>query len=184
MLVPMVNPVQPPPTPFALKMKPVFVGLLVMQFILIGARFFIMDMWGAMLTMLVLITGTFVLTGQGGLDTTFCMYYCFMCLVNGVFDVILCVERWVHVKYMPFSRQAPVMYNVASFVFLLSPIVEITAAMVAAAIYLDAQEEEARAMRAYYAFDYGAVLRSGGMEPGGRSDRSGFVPFQGRCEKL
>merc|ERR1740115_270522 len=105
-----------------------------------------MDMWGAMLTLLVALMGTLVLTGNpnGGMDTTYCMYYGLMCLVNGIFDIILCIERAVHVKYALFSHHAPLMFNVASAVFILCPIIELAATALAGVIYMDAQEAESR----------------------------------------
>merc|ERR1740123_625998 len=130
-------------------------------------RFIIMDLWGAMLTLLVVLMGSFVVSSTGGMDTTYCLYYGLMCLVNGIFDIILCVERAVHVKYALFSHTAPAVFNIASAVFLLCPIVEIASAGLAAYLYIDAQESEARLMLP----NYGA----GGL----RSDQ-GFQPFEGR----
>merc|ERR1719379_620590 len=76
------------------------------------------------------------------MDTTYCLYYGLMCLVNGIFDSILCTERWIHVKYSIFSRAAPLMFNVASAIFLLCPMVELASAVLAAYIYTDAQDAE------------------------------------------
>merc|ERR1719443_1734610 len=140
-----------PPTRFALKIRPVFIGFLVAQGVLVIARFFIMDLWGAMLTLLVALMGTFVVSSNGGMDTTYCMYYGLMCLVNGVFDVILCVERWMRVKYPLFATHAPWMYNFASAVFLICPVIELTAAVLSYYIYADAQEVESRLLMPHYA---------------------------------
>merc|ERR1719473_1998612 len=139
----MVN-VAGPPTSFALKARPYFIGTLILQCFLVIGRFLIMDLWGAMLTLLVVMMGTFVIGTGGCIDVTYCLYYGLMCFVNGLFDVILCVERCLHVKYTLFARQAPLMYNVASVVFLLCPIVELAATGLSAAIYMDAQEHESR----------------------------------------
>merc|ERR1719201_748941 len=103
-----------------------------------------MDLWGAMLTLLVVLMGTFVISSSGGIDVTYCLYYGLMCLVNGIFDVILCVERLLHVKYTLFSHHAPLMFNIASAVFIICPIVELAATALAALIYIDAQEAESR----------------------------------------
>lgn len=175
MLVPLNN-VGMPPTRFALKMRPVFMMLLLLQAILMVARFVILDLWGAMLTFLVVLMGTFVLTGHGGVDTTYCMYYGLMCLVNGIFDVILCVERWVHVKYHFFSKEAPLMFNVASAVFILCPLVEIAATVVATLIYMDAQEQESQLLLAQFP-EIQALSRQ-------RRNDQDFRPFHGRCHHL
>merc|ERR1719331_1664463 len=143
MLLPMVN-VASPPTQFALKTRPWFIGTLVLQCFLVIGRFLIMDIWGAMLTLLVVLMGTFVISSGGGIDITYCLYYGLMCMVNGIFDVILCIERCLHVKYSMFSPHAPLMFNVASAVFIICPLVELTASSLAAFIYMDAQENESR----------------------------------------
>mmetsp|Transcript_18588 Transcript_18588/g.53246 ORF Transcript_18588/g.53246 Transcript_18588/m.53246 type:complete len:190 (+) Transcript_18588:196-765(+) len=179
-----------PPTRFALKARPFFVGLLAAQALLIACRFFILDLWGAMLMLMVVMMGSFVVSTGGGMDTTYCLYYGLMCLVTGVFDIIACVERWVHVKYPLFSKNAPLMYNVASMVYIVCPLVELASCMLAAAIYADAQETESRLMLPHYApADVGAGRGESSQARGpGRPSRphldQGFVPFEGRCHQL
>ncbi|CAE7914153.1 unnamed protein product [Symbiodinium sp. KB8] len=98
------------------------------QALLMVARFLILDVWGALLSLLILTLGTFVLATGAGVDTGYCLYYGLMCLVNGIFDAILFLERAVHVKYPLFSRHAPAVFNAASGVFLVCPIIELAAA--------------------------------------------------------
>eukprot|EP00434_Breviolum_minutum_P030881 symbB.v1.2.027310.t1/scaffold2794.1/size70408/6 len=124
-----------PPTRFALKARPYFIGLLAAQAGLMVARFLILDVWGALLSLVILTLGV---------DTGYCLYYGLLCLVNGMFDAILFLERAVHVKYPVFSRQAPTVFNVASLVYLSCPLVELAAASLAAAIYIEATEQESR----------------------------------------
>mmetsp|Transcript_72845 Transcript_72845/g.213692 ORF Transcript_72845/g.213692 Transcript_72845/m.213692 type:complete len:191 (+) Transcript_72845:132-704(+) len=180
-----------PPTRFALQARPLFLGILVAQVMLMIGRFLIMDLWGAMLSMLVVMMGSFVVSTGGGMDTTYCLYYGLMCLVNGIFDVILCLERWMHVKYPLFARNAPVMYNVASAIFVLCPVVELAATVLSAYIYMDAQEQETRLLLPHYSAaaaemaaaqaDIQAAAR--GQPLPQRGDR-GFKVFEGRCEKI
>lgn len=119
------------------------------------------------------------------MDTTYCVYYGLMSLVLGVFDTILFVERWLHVKYPLFSRHAPMMFNVASFVCILCPAVELASAVLAAAIYMDAQEAEGQLMIPRYAQERREETQGDGSRqtPGGRIDQS-FRPFEGRCHHL
>lgn len=152
-------------------------------------RFIIMDLWGAVLTLLVVLMGSFVVNSGGGMDATYCLYYGLMCLVNGVFDIILFVERWIHVKYPLFAPNAPVMFNFASLVFLLCPLVEMACTVLAAYIYMDAQEQESRLMLpAYYPVtsgmreDLDAVANGRPIRV--RPDAGGWQPFQGRCHHL
>jgi len=174
-----------PPTRFALKARPAFVSLLVAQGLLVVGRFLIMDLWGAMLTLLVVLMGMFVVSSSGGMDTTYCLYYGLMCLVNGIFDLILCVERWMHVKFPLFTQKAPMVYNLASAVFLICPIIELVSAGLAGWIYMDAQEDEARMMMHSYP-DFGGVIRTdadASSRSGPRREGS-FTPFQGRSHHL
>mmetsp|Transcript_101714 Transcript_101714/g.242571 ORF Transcript_101714/g.242571 Transcript_101714/m.242571 type:complete len:178 (-) Transcript_101714:10-543(-) len=133
-----------PPTRFALKARPYFMALLGVQAALMVARFLILDVWGALLSLLILTLGTFVLSSGAGVDTGYCLYFGLMCLVNGMFDAILFLERAIHVKSPLFSRAAPLVFNAASVVYLTAPVVELAAASLAAAIYVEASEQESR----------------------------------------
>mmetsp|Transcript_111442 Transcript_111442/g.296139 ORF Transcript_111442/g.296139 Transcript_111442/m.296139 type:complete len:192 (-) Transcript_111442:91-666(-) len=191
MLLPPSTSALGPPTRFALKARPVFVSLLAFQALLMIGRFIIMDLWGAMLTLLVVLMGSFVVSSSGGMDTTYCLYYGLMCLVNGIFDVILCVERWMHVKYTLFARNAPTMFNVASVVFLLCPAVEMASTVLAAYIYMDAQESEARFVLPHLSATQADVASiseeveaaTRGRPRPWRPDQ-GFRPFEGRSHHL
>mmetsp|Transcript_43728 Transcript_43728/g.126304 ORF Transcript_43728/g.126304 Transcript_43728/m.126304 type:complete len:192 (-) Transcript_43728:83-658(-) len=180
-----------PPTRFALKARPVFVGLLALQAVLMVGRFIIMDLWGAMLTLLVVLMGSFVVSASGGMDTTYCLYYGLMCLVNGVFDLILCLERWMHAKYTIFARNAPMMFNVASCVFLLCPAVEMAATALAAYVYMDAQESETRPLLSHLPVAQADVLSlreelqaASQGRPRPWHPEQGFQPFEGRRHHL
>mmetsp|Transcript_90653 Transcript_90653/g.143275 ORF Transcript_90653/g.143275 Transcript_90653/m.143275 type:complete len:188 (-) Transcript_90653:142-705(-) len=187
MLLPMMN-VARPPTSLALKARPVFIGTIVAQCLLVVARFLIMDLWGGMLTLLVVLMGTFVISSSGGIDITYCLYYGLMCLVNGIFDIILCIERWMHVKYNFFTHHAPLMFNVASLVFIICPIIELAATILAAVIYMDSQEAESR-MLLPYGHGFNPIDTADiGQNPedrsnGQRRDQS-FTPFVGRAHHL
>eukprot|EP00913_Durusdinium_trenchii_P006664 g6262.t1 len=66
MVLPHAGTITLPPTRFALKARPYFMGLLAAQAALMVARFLILDVWGALLSLLILTLGTFVLsTGAG-----------------------------------------------------------------------------------------------------------------------
>lgn len=190
MLFPVVTSIAPPTT-FALKARPWFIGLLIAQMFLAVGRFIIMDLWGAILTLLVALTGGAVIASNGGIDTTYCLYYGVMCLVNGIFDVILFLERWIHVKYSLFSREAPWVFNFASVVSMICPLVELSAAALSAYIYTDAADAEARAMQArgfgpYGAFDPGVRgdSQSGQQVQRQQQRDQGFRPFQGVSHHL
>merc|ERR1719399_2026855 len=130
-----------------------------------------------------------VVSANGGMDTTYCMYYGLMCLVNGVFDVILCVERWMRVKYPLFASHAPFMFNFASVVFLVCPAIELASAMLSYYIYVDAQEAESRVLMPHFqrqAREIAAAQAAiNGAPPGERRPPDqGFMPFHGRGHRL
>eukprot|EP00747_Dinoflagellata_sp_TGD_P166710 gnl/TRDRNA2_/TRDRNA2_189924_c0_seq1.p1 gnl/TRDRNA2_/TRDRNA2_189924_c0~~gnl/TRDRNA2_/TRDRNA2_189924_c0_seq1.p1 ORF type:complete len:191 (-),score=32.37 gnl/TRDRNA2_/TRDRNA2_189924_c0_seq1:35-607(-) len=190
MLMPLAN-VVTPPTRFALRARPVFIFLLCMQGLLVFGRFLIMDLWGAMLTMLVVFMGAFAVSSQGGMDATYCLYYGLMCLVNGIFDTILCVERGMHVKYAIFERRAPLIFNVASAIFIMCPVIEIAAAVLSGCIYMNAQEAESRALAPHYAAiaSESAALRrdleeAAAGRPLPQHRDLGYTPYTGQCHKL
>eukprot|EP00933_Yihiella_yeosuensis_P017674 TRINITY_DN1471_c1_g1_i1.p1 TRINITY_DN1471_c1_g1~~TRINITY_DN1471_c1_g1_i1.p1 ORF type:complete len:183 (+),score=17.53 TRINITY_DN1471_c1_g1_i1:203-751(+) len=166
-----------PPTRFALKARPFFIGLLATQGLLMVLRFIILDIWGALLSLLILTMGFFVLCTGAGMDSGFCLYFGLMCLINGVFDAILFIERAIHVKYSVFSKEAPWAFNLASFVFLLCPLVEVAAATLSAAIYMDASEHERALLMPHYSSP-GMVENSQGNGNGQRNE--GFQAFTGR----
>merc|ERR1719324_638725 len=181
-----------PPTRLALKARPYFIGTLAVQCLLVIGRFLIMDLWGAMLTLLVVMMGSFVMSSTGGIDITYCLYYGLMCLVNGIFDVILCLERMLHVKYPVFSSRAPLMFNVASAVFILCPLIELAATCLAAMIYMDAQECESHLLMPRhgngvmnsYANPEGAaanLIYQAESSSERRRNEQNFTPFQGRA---
>mmetsp|Transcript_41189 Transcript_41189/g.88517 ORF Transcript_41189/g.88517 Transcript_41189/m.88517 type:complete len:194 (+) Transcript_41189:182-763(+) len=182
-----------PPTHFALKVRPLFIALLAIQSVLMLGRFLILDLWGAILTLMVVLVGGIVVGTGAGMDTTYCLYYGLMCLVNGVFDIILCVERCLHVKYAIFSRDAPWIFNFASIIFILCPLVEISCTILSAYIYMDAQEAESRfLMPPLLANQFGAGREDGevpasryvrGAGAGVRSEPT-YRPFEGRCHRL
>lgn len=171
-----------PPTRFALKARPYFLALLLGQAALVVGRFVIMDFWGGFLTFAALLMGALVISG-GTIESQYCLYYVLMCLVIAIFDIILCVERGLHVKYSLLSRRAPLMFNVASVIFLLSPMIELAATALAAYIFLDAQEAEHRWLMTRYGTEASTRSDLGGY---GRTqpDRPGFSPFRGECHHL
>mmetsp|Transcript_94752 Transcript_94752/g.203561 ORF Transcript_94752/g.203561 Transcript_94752/m.203561 type:complete len:201 (-) Transcript_94752:92-694(-) len=187
-----------PPTRLARRLRPVLFAVLAVQCLLVVGRFFVLDLWGATLMFIVLVMGVFAVSSgeSGAVDATCCLYYSLMCLVNGIFDVILCVERWVHVKYGFFERGAPVAFNVASALFLICPVVEMLAAALAAYIYADSLEAEARMLLlnpqyASVAAEISAMRGDLEAAAQGRQWRAqgglggpGFQPFRGQSHHL
>eukprot|EP00930_Biecheleria_cincta_P068616 TRINITY_DN5621_c0_g1_i1.p1 TRINITY_DN5621_c0_g1~~TRINITY_DN5621_c0_g1_i1.p1 ORF type:complete len:179 (-),score=26.06 TRINITY_DN5621_c0_g1_i1:208-744(-) len=165
-----------PPTRFALKARPWFMVLLALQALLMLGRFVILDIWGALLSLLIITMGSFVLSTGIGFDTGYCLYFGLMCLVNGVFDAVLFIERAVHVKHPLLARSNPMVFNAASAIFILCPMVEMASASLAAAIFIDASEQESQLLNRNSA---GGMA----MENEGRhgNDTPQFQAFTGRA---
>lgn len=187
-----------PPSAFALKVRPYFIAMLAVQLLLCAGRLFISDFWGAMLMVLVTLVGSFVVSAETGVDITYCAYYGIMVFVCGVFDVILCVERAARSPHPVFARKAPVMYNVASAIYLASPLIEFLSAYITYLLFKDAEEwEEEEDAILPTATSYGTI-RAGANSDRANSDRrppepsnvprrppaAAFTPFQGFGVKL
>merc|ERR1719453_2138040 len=102
-----------------------------------------------MILLLVTLMGSFVISGECGVDITYCAYYGIMAFVSGVFDTILCLERATRSPYPLFSTKAPWIYNMASVVYLLCPVFELLSAYVSYLLFKDADEYESRTALPY-----------------------------------
>lgn len=138
MVFPMIS-IEIPPTEYTLRMRPVFTALLVILFILAIGKFVISDMWGAISMLLVCLMGCLVLTGNGGINVTNCLFYSVMALISGIFDVMACVMYLNNSKYKLFDGKAPTMVLVAQSIFVLSPLCLFISAGVAYSMYSDAR---------------------------------------------
>lgn len=144
MLFPMVS-IEFPPTDYCLKARPWFILLLVIQLALCVGRFMVNDIWGALTLVMVTLVGTFVVSGECGVNVMNCMYYAMMAFTCGVFDTFLCVMYFQNSEHGFMSKKASEMALLAQAVFLLSPIVEFASGMLAWSFFSDCrrQAEEA-----------------------------------------
>lgn len=205
MIFPMPHLHSGPPSSFALKVRPYFMALLFVQLLLCLGRFMILDFWGATILVLVTLVGSLSMTSECGVDLTYCAYYGIMAFICGVFDILLVVERASRSPYPIFHpTKAPLMYNVASAIYVLCPLVELASAYVSYLLFKDADDWEARTtlpnpFGGVYRADYGATA---GPVAGANSDRGNtaseelppnaprrpappaFTPFQGSSHRL
>merc|ERR1719161_378440 len=87
--------------------------------------------------MLVCIMGTFVMTGENGLNVTNCLFYAVMAIISAIFDLMACVMYLSHSKYALFDKKAPTMVLVAQTIFVASPIVLFVSGCLAYSMYSD-----------------------------------------------
>merc|ERR1740117_878135 len=81
--------------------------------------------------------GSFVFTGDSGLNVTNCLFYAVMAILSAIFDVMACVMYLSHSKYALFDKKAPTMVLVAQTIFVASPIVLFASGCLAYSMYRD-----------------------------------------------
>merc|ERR1719310_2053791 len=87
--------------------------------------------------MLVCMMGTFVMTGDNGLNVTNCLFYAVMAIISAIFDLMACVMYFSHSKYGLYEKKAPTMVLVAQTIFVASPIVLFVSGCLAYSMYRD-----------------------------------------------
>jgi len=157
MLFPMMA-LEIPPTPYAIRMRPWFCFLLALCALLAIGKFAISDFWGGISMILVCMMGSFVITGEHGLNVVNCLFYSVMAMISGIFDVIACVMYLSHSKYALFDSKAPTMVIIAQTVFVASPIVLFASSCLSYAMYSDCRQslEESAPLDYDDGYGYGA----------------------------
>merc|ERR1719420_1245228 len=132
--------IEVPPTAYALRMRPIFIGFLCLLGAISIGKFIISDFWGGISLTLVVLMGFLVLSGNGSINVTNCLFYAVMALISGIFDVVACVLYLQNSKYGLFDSKAPSMVLFAQAIFVLSPVVLFASACLAYSIYTDARQ--------------------------------------------
>merc|ERR1719188_153844 len=125
------------PSPWAIRMRPFFLAVLVLLMAIVIGKFVISDFWGAVSLVLVVVVGVLVVSGHHGVNATNALFYCVMAIMMAIFDVISCVLYFQHSKYHIFEPGAPVLVIVAQSIFILSPIVLFCSASLSYSIFTD-----------------------------------------------
>jgi len=102
-----------PPSPWAVRMRPVFITSLVMLMSVVVGKFVISDYWGAVSLIFVFLMGVLVLSGEAGINATNALFYSVMAMISGIFDVISCMLYFQHSKYKLFEEKTPTLALVA-----------------------------------------------------------------------
>lgn len=140
-------------------MRPLFIVLLVLCALLAVGKFAISDFWGGISMLMVCMMGTFVLSGEQGLNVENCLFYAVMALISGIFDVMACVMYLSHSKYALFEKKAPTMVLVAQTIFIASPIILFTSSCLAYSMYSDCRENSPESSPFMYEDGYGYGAR-------------------------
>lgn len=140
MLFPMAS-LEFPPTDYCLKARPWFILLLGVQLALCIGRFLVNDIWGALTLVMVTLVGSFVVSGEHGINVMNCLYYAMMALTCGIFDTLLCIMYFQNSEHGLMSKKASTMALVAQVVFILSPIVEFVSGWMAWSFFSDCRRQ-------------------------------------------
>eukprot|EP00746_Dinoflagellata_sp_MGD_P162044 gnl/MRDRNA2_/MRDRNA2_89432_c0_seq1.p1 gnl/MRDRNA2_/MRDRNA2_89432_c0~~gnl/MRDRNA2_/MRDRNA2_89432_c0_seq1.p1 ORF type:complete len:194 (+),score=28.98 gnl/MRDRNA2_/MRDRNA2_89432_c0_seq1:121-702(+) len=166
-----------PPSPFAIKMRPWFIALLVTQIFLLCIRWWVGDPHGALLMMMVVMVGLLAVTAEGGIDVIYCTYFGLMAFVSGMMDAAIVIEKAVWASdWVPFSANDPLKKHLKPVVLLLCSLVQIASAVLCYYLYQDSEDMEAQTMLTtdQQAQVYSAVLQS-------RMERSALNPTETRA---
>merc|ERR1719224_163104 len=90
------------PTQYAIRMRPWFMAMIVVLAALVVGKFVISDFWGGVSLVFVVLMGSFVLSGEYGINVVNCLFYAVVAIISGVFDVISAVMYFQHSKYKAF----------------------------------------------------------------------------------
>merc|ERR1719359_1966683 len=128
------------PTQYASNMRTPFMVMLGVLACAVVGKFLISDFWGGISLVFVVLMGSFVLSGEYGINVVNCLFYAVIAIISGVFDVISCVMYFQHSKYKAFDTKAPTMVLVAQCVFIFTPIVLFASGTLAYSIYSDCRQ--------------------------------------------
>merc|ERR1719158_130892 len=141
--------------------------------------------------MLVTMLGSFaVSTPSGGVDVLYIFYYGVVVTLQALFDVVLCMERAVLLKeHGFFDKEAPMMHNTKSAVFLLCPVVEFAAGVVCFLLFREEAGESWPLLGGEEPDGWGAlppeaVAAQIDLPPQNRQQARTFQPYQGRPFRL
>jgi len=185
-----------PPSPYAIRMRPVFITSLVLLMSVVVGKFIISDYWGAISLIFVFLMGVLVLSGDAGINATNALFYAVMAMISGVFDVISCMLYFQHSKYKLFEEKAPTLAIVAQSIFIISPIALFISSALSYSIFSDCRthsEEFMPMVGDFEGYPYGGTATQGQRSQGASRQGPGgvvpntnqpFVPFQGQPRTL
>mmetsp|Transcript_55046 Transcript_55046/g.152567 ORF Transcript_55046/g.152567 Transcript_55046/m.152567 type:complete len:195 (-) Transcript_55046:156-740(-) len=180
------------PTEYALRMRPPFMGVLLVLAAIVIGKFVIRDLWGAISLLFVVLVGVFVLLGQYQVNASSALFFCVMAIISGVFDFVSCILYFQHSKYHVFHPKAPWIVLLAQAIFLLSPVILVASAALSYSIFSDCRDhaQEAFPIRGNM-IDYTSLLEavpqaqpSAPSTARASSMPAALVPFQGRAQRL
>merc|ERR1719161_1429994 len=135
-----------PPSEFALRMRPWFTALLLMQVILVAARWWAGDPHGALLMLMVTMVGALAVTAEGGVDVVYCTYYGLMAFVSGLMDTAIIIEKAVWSPWLPIKPGTPFKTTMLPLVHLLCAMIQLASALLSYKLYKDSEEMEAQTL--------------------------------------
>eukprot|EP00746_Dinoflagellata_sp_MGD_P038212 gnl/MRDRNA2_/MRDRNA2_19198_c0_seq1.p1 gnl/MRDRNA2_/MRDRNA2_19198_c0~~gnl/MRDRNA2_/MRDRNA2_19198_c0_seq1.p1 ORF type:complete len:193 (+),score=10.89 gnl/MRDRNA2_/MRDRNA2_19198_c0_seq1:65-643(+) len=184
--IPFALPIQVgPPTEYALRMRPLYIFILLLQTLTCGFRIFLfLDIWGGFIMILQLAMGWVAVKNH--MDIQFICYFGMMCLINGVFDLVRLIDMAVHARVSLFNTKESTMHNVIAGILVAIPTCTLLAVPLCVSLYHDycGQGEN-------MPDDFGAAaIRRPTASPDNEAapllgrQRQSFTPFQGAGHRL
>lgn len=150
------------PTEFAIKMRAVFIGTLVLLVALVIGKFVISDWWSGISLLFLVAVGALCCTGEYGVNMINFLVFCIMAIICAIFEVVAAVMYFMHSKYSIFDSKAPTMVLVAQSVFIATPLMIVLSGGIAYLIYADCRDRGQEApsppgMYSDYGYGYGGT---------------------------
>eukprot|EP00930_Biecheleria_cincta_P005502 TRINITY_DN106433_c0_g1_i1.p1 TRINITY_DN106433_c0_g1~~TRINITY_DN106433_c0_g1_i1.p1 ORF type:complete len:197 (+),score=44.34 TRINITY_DN106433_c0_g1_i1:114-704(+) len=192
MLLPDVALPEVVPSDYALRMRPVFMGMLWVIMLFVLAKLVVHDFLGASSLLLILLMGLSVVFGQYAVNCSAALLFCAVCVISAAFD-ITSVILYFHVsKYRLFDARASHLVWMAQATLVFCPAVLLAAAMLAYSMYVDCQvsaEERAPMRQAFPGYSEEGQARGRGFQASAPRTQAGrppspAKPFQGVGRKL
>merc|ERR1719321_1255347 len=125
--IPFAFPIQlGPPTECATRLRPWFILVCFLQFAVSILRFWpVLDIMGGFIMVCTTCIGYYA--AQQDMNVQYMCYYGIMCFINGIFDLVKCIDWMVKVSgMMPiFSSKMSMTHNVMSFTMIACPVVSL-----------------------------------------------------------
>mmetsp|Transcript_116631 Transcript_116631/g.267714 ORF Transcript_116631/g.267714 Transcript_116631/m.267714 type:complete len:307 (-) Transcript_116631:93-1013(-) len=137
------------PTDYALRMRNVIIFILILQVAVIVGRFMMMDIWGAIVMILTVLIGYWLVSSA--MDITVNFSYGTMNAVNCFFDSIHLLIYVAKLNKPLFADDAGFAHNFVSAMMVLAPITGLIAAMVCYRIDKDFRENQSETFPMAYA---------------------------------
>ena len=177
---------------FMKTMSIVFSVFLALEIVLSGIRFYVLDIWGGVIMILIAVFGAFVVHYQFDLQWT--MMFGITIFFYGLIHLVMTIERAVLLwPDFPDVTAKEIKVLMRDWLLIVAPVVDWTLAALSfyifrkstSALFGGFSDEERQPLRGGFQRDRsGSAVMSGSNNQNGSSATSSFTPFSGQGRKL